>query len=94
MSQEKTHIVSYKTHVFVLLSLLVLTAISVAITRIELGPLNTAAALVVASIKATIVLAWFMHLKFESRFYTLMVSAVFLLFVLVILVTFFDYSYR
>ncbi|MEE4176860.1 MAG: cytochrome C oxidase subunit IV family protein [Bacteroides sp.] len=94
MSQEKHHIVSYKTHVFVLLALLVLTALSVAITRVELGPLNTAAALLIACIKATIVLAWFMHLKFESRFFTVMVSAVIILFLLVILVTFFDYSYR
>lgn len=94
MSQETTHIVSYKTQVFVLLSLLVLTAISVAITRLEMGPFNTAAALLIASIKASIVLAWFMHLKFESRFFTVMVAAVFILFLLVILVTFFDYSYR
>ncbi len=94
MSEEKHHIVSYRTHVFVLLALLVLTGISVAITRLEMGPMNTLAAMIIAGIKATIVLAWFMHLKFESRFFAFMVSAVVVVFLLVLLVTFFDYSYR
>lgn len=94
MSEEKHHILSYKTHVIVLLALLVLTSISVAITRLEMGPLNTAAAMLIAGLKAAIVLTWFMHLKFESRFFTLMVLAVMVLFILVLIVTFFDYSYR
>ena len=94
MSEEKHHIVSYKTQFMVLLALLVLTAISVFITRFELGPHNTLAAMLVAGTKAAIVLAWFMHLKFESRFFTVMVSAVVVIFLLVLFVTFFDYSYR
>ena len=94
MSEEKHHIVSYRTHFFVLVALLVLTAVSVLITRLEMGPLNTAAALLIAGTKAAIVLAWFMHLKFESRFFAFMVSAVILIFILVLVVTFFDYSYR
>lgn len=94
MSAEKNYITGYSTHFFVLLALLALTAISVAITRLEMGPLNTAAALLIAGIKAAIVLAWFMHLKFESRFFAIMVIAVVLIFILVLVVTFFDYSYR
>jgi len=94
MSEEKHHIVSYKTHFFVLVALLILTTTSVLITRLEMGPLNTAAAMLIAGTKAAIVLAWFMHLKFESRLFLLMVSAVIVLFILVIIVTFFDYSYR
>ncbi len=94
MSGEKKHITTYSTHFFVLLALLILTTISVAITRLEMGPLNTAAALLIAGIKATIVLAWFMHLKFESRLFVFMVAAVVLILVLVLVVTFFDYSYR
>jgi len=94
MSEEKHHIVSFKTQFMVLLALLLLTAISVFITRFELGPFNTLAAMLVAGTKAAIVLAWFMHLKFESRLFIVMVSAVVVLFLLVLFVTFFDYSYR
>jgi cytochrome c oxidase subunit IV len=94
MSEEKPHITSFQTQGWVLLALVVLTAISVAITRLEMGPLNTTAALVVAGLKALIVLTWFMHLKFEIRLFTVFVIAIFALIVLVIIVTFFDYSYR
>lgn len=94
MSGEKHNTTGYSTHFIVLLALLVLTAISVAVTRLELGPLNTAAALLIAGIKATIVLAWFMHLKYESRLLVFMVAAVVVILILVIIVTFFDYSYR
>lgn len=94
MSEEKHHIVSFKTQFMVLLALLVLTAISVLITRFEMGSFNTLAAMLVAGTKAAIVLAWFMHLKFESRFFVVMVAAVIVIFLLVLFVTFFDYSYR
>lgn len=94
MSEETPHVTSYKTIVFVLLALLVLTGISVALTSLELGPWNTAAALIVASLKALIVLIWFMHLKFEDWLFSLLTAATFALIVLVIIVTFFDYSYR
>jgi cytochrome c oxidase subunit IV len=94
MSDEKPHITSYKTLALTLLALLVITAASVGITRIELGPLNTAAALILASIKALIVLVVFMHLKFETPLFSWLTAAVFVLIVLVIIVTFFDYSFR
>lgn len=94
MSEETPHVTSYKTLALVLVSLLVLTAISVAITRLELGAWNVTAALVVAGIKALIVMTWFMHLKFESWLFSILTAAVFVLIFLVIIVTFFDYSYR
>jgi cytochrome c oxidase subunit IV len=93
MSKEK-HISSYKSHVMVLMALLVLTFITVAITRIELGPLNTLVAMLVAGSKATIVLLWFMHLKFDDKIYAIFTAFIFVLFLLVLYVTFFDYSYR
>lgn len=94
MSEEKTHIVPYKTQVIVLFALLVLTGITVAVTRLEFGALNTLIAMLVAGIKATIVLAWYMHLKYEKRLLPMLVAGVVILFLLVLFVTFFDYSYR
>jgi cytochrome c oxidase subunit 4 len=94
MSEHKSHVTGYGTHLTVLATLLVLTAITVGITRFELGPLNTSAAMLIAGVKGFIVLAWFMHLKFESSFYKIMVTLVIAVFLLILFVTFFDYWFR
>ncbi len=94
MSQEKSHISSYQSHVFVLLALLALTAISVAVTTLELRRLDTLVAMLIAATKAAIVLVWFMHLKFDNKLYAIFTVLVLVVFLLVLYVTFFDYSYR
>lgn len=94
MSEEKHHISSYRSHALVLGTLLLLTVATVAVTSVELGPLNILAAMLIAATKAAIVLTWFMHLKFDDRIYALFTTFVFVLFLLVLFVTFFDYSYR
>ncbi len=94
MSEETTHMVPYRTQIAVLLALLVLTGLSVAITQLEFGSYNTLAAMLLAGAKAVIVLAWYMHLKYEKQLFPVMVAAVFVIFLLVLFVTFFDYSYR
>lgn len=96
MSKDSNHkhIVPYRTYGIVLAALLFLTAITVLITRIQLGALNTAAALLIASIKGLIVLLFFMHLKFDKKIYAIMVAIVMIVFAAVIIITFFDYLYR
>ena len=74
--------------------LLSLTALSVGMAELHLGALSVAIALIVASVKGTTVLTFFMHLKYESLFFKIMVSGVFLLYLLVIISLFFDYSFR
>ncbi len=91
---NNTHISSYQSHVKVLLSLLVLTMVTVLLTWFDFGILTIAVTLLVASVKATIVLTWFMHLKFESAIIRGMVIGVFALFTLVLTITFIDYSFR
>jgi len=94
MSEDKNHIVAYKDHILVLLLLITLTGLTVAITSVELGPYNTAAAMVIASIKALIVLLYFMHLRFDQKIYRFMTTIVLLIFIAVVVITFFDYLYR
>ncbi len=94
MSERKSHITGYATYLLVLVVLLALTALTVIITRFELGPYNTSAAMLIAGLKGFVVLAYFMHLKFESSFYKIMVTLVIAIFLLVLFITFFDYSYR
>jgi cytochrome c oxidase subunit 4 len=94
MDNHTTHIVPYKTYVVILLALLSFTALSILITSYDLGPLAVSAALLFASLKTTLVLLYFMHLKFESKFIGIMVAIVLLVFLIVIVITFLDYSYR
>lgn len=94
MSSEKHHISTYTSHAMVLIALLVLTFITVFVTEINFGAFSVGVALIVASVKVAIVLTYFMHLKYESRFTKLMVSGVFVIFALVVIITFIDYLLR
>lgn len=94
MKNHDDHITSYSLNWTVLLVLLLLTTTSILIIKFHLGAFTVAAALLLASVKATIVLAYFMHLKFENLLLRLMVLGVFLLFAIVIVITFIDYYFR
>ena len=94
MKQGEVHISSYFSHGIVLVILLVLTTISVLVTGWHLGALTVAVALVIASVKVFTVLTYFMHLKSESLFLKLLVTGVFVLYGLVIIITFIDYLLR
>jgi cytochrome c oxidase subunit 4 len=94
MKNEEIHISSYTSHVIVLIVLLILTTISVTVTGFHLGAFSVAAALIIASIKVRTVIYYFMHMRFESLFMKLMVSAVFVIFSLIIIITFIDYLLR
>ena len=91
---EKNHIVPYSTYLIVLAVLIVLTIVSVGVTRIYLGPLTVAMALLIATVKSSFVLSIFMHLKFEKRFFAFAVLAVILLIAVVIGITLMDYLFR
>ena len=94
MSEHKNHISSYKSQFVVLLTLILLTVLTVTITSVHLGPFNTAAAMLIATVKASIVLLYFMHLKFDEKIYRFMVTLVFAIYSVVIIITFLDYLYR
>ncbi|MDD2898436.1 MAG: cytochrome C oxidase subunit IV family protein [Desulfuromonadaceae bacterium] len=91
---DSNHIVSYKKLTVVWLVLLSLTVLTVAITRVELGGYKVAGALAIACIKAGLVIAVFMHMKYEGAllrwllFLALATLAIFIGF------TFFDVLYR
>jgi cytochrome c oxidase subunit IV len=94
MKNEKSHISSYLSLGVVLVVLLILTTISVTATGWHLGPFTVALALIIASVKVATVIINFMHVKFESLFIKLMISGVFVVYALVIVITFIDYYLR
>ena len=94
MSEHATHITSYKTLGIILLTLLFLTCITILVTSIELHVWNVVLALVIAGVKGFFVVTYFMHIKHENMLLKILVAMVFILFALIIVITFFDYLYR
>lgn len=94
MSNHGNHISSDSLNWKVLIVLLILTTLSILAIKIHIGAFTVALALLLASVKVTIVLTYFMHLKFENSLLRLMVAGVFLLFAVVIAITFIDYYFR
>ena len=60
-------IVSPRVYVAVFLALLVLTAATIAAAYMDLGPLNLPVALAIASVKGTLVVLYFMHVRWNTR---------------------------
>jgi cytochrome c oxidase subunit 4 len=67
MDSVEQHLTSYKTLGLVLAALLVLTGITIGVSSIDLGIFNVFIALGIACIKVSLVLLFFMHLKYEGR---------------------------
>jgi cytochrome c oxidase subunit 4 len=74
------HVGSYRQYLTIFFALIFFTLLTVGIARVHLGPANLAVAVVVASIKAVLVCVFFMHLKDDNRFNSL-VLVVSLLFI-------------
>ena len=94
MKNNENHVSSDSLNWTVLVILLILTTISILAIKFHLGAFTVALALILASIKVSIVLTYFMHLKYENLLLRLMVGGVFLLFAVVIAITFIDYYFR
>lgn len=81
-----THVESTRVYVGVFALLLVFTGVTIAISQVDLGPLNTVAALLIAGVKALLVVLYFMHLRHSSRLIWLVAGAgVFWLAILLVL---------
>ena len=75
MSEEHAHIVPYKTFAIVWIGLLILTGITVAVAQYNLGAMNIWVALGIATLKSGLVVAVFMHMKYENRLFKLSLFA-------------------
>lgn len=95
-SKEKQHIVSYKENFGTWLGLMLLTALTVAVSVVNasLITLTVVTALVIATTKAILVAYYFMHLKFDHKLYRIMLLIITLLFSSFMLLTVIDYISR
>jgi cytochrome c oxidase subunit 4 len=94
-TDAQTPLVSYTTYVVVWLALIVLLAATITIARAHLlVKYSVLAPLIIASIKAGLVLAYFMHLKYEGRFLKVMLLVAVITLTAFIALTFVDVWYR
>jgi cytochrome c oxidase subunit IV len=79
-AEPLAHVVDARVLVAVFAGLIVLTAITVAVSYFDFGAMNLLVAMSVATVKAALVALWFMHLRYDSPFYAFLflVAIVFL----------------
>ncbi len=61
------HVVSRKTYIVIWGALMALMILTAGLSRIDLGEWSTVVALVIAAIKALLVILFFMHVRYESQ---------------------------
>lgn len=94
MSEHQHEPVPYRTFVMIWAVLLLLTAITVAVSRVHLGALNVWVALGVASIKSSLVIFFFMHLRQESQLFKICLLIMLVILAIFVGMTFLDVLYR
>jgi cytochrome c oxidase subunit IV len=88
------HIVTRKTYFSIFGALMVLTAVTVAVAYFDLGAMNTVVALAIAVLKATLVILFFMHVKYSNKLTKLVVISGFFWFLILVGLTLSDYLSR
>jgi len=93
-SDHEHHIVSPKVYVAIFFSLLLFTGLTVAASYLEMGIFNPIVALGIAVIKATLVVLFFMHVKYSTKLTKLTVGAGLFTFIVLVGMTLSDYITR
>ena len=88
------HVMSVPTHWAVFGALLALLVITIAIAFVNLGALGVAVAMTIATIKAVLIILYFMHVKFSSKLIWIFSSAAFYWLLILLALTFNDYFTR
>ena len=92
--EQEHHIVSPKVYLAIFAALLVLTALTVAASFVEMGIFNPIVALAIAVVKSTLVVLFFMHVKYSTKLTKLTVGAGLFTFIVLVGMTLSDYITR
>lgn len=91
---SSVHVSPLRTYITIFIALMVLSAITVGAAFVNLGSFNPIVALAIACFKATLVILYFMHVKYSSSLVKLTV-VLSLFFVLILFAeTLMDYATR
>lgn len=88
------HPVGYRIYIYTWVGLLILTGITIYVAGLQLGRLSIFGAIFIASLKASLVLYLFMHLKYEEQIFKVLILIVVATLTVIIGLTFLDVGYR
>lgn len=91
---SETHVVPIRIYLMVFFSLMLLTATTVYVSFVDLGSLNNVVALGIAVLKASLVILFFMHVRYSTRLTTLVLAAGVFWLVIMVSLTLTDYMTR
>jgi cytochrome c oxidase subunit 4 len=81
-----SHVVPLRTYYLIFLTLMAFTGITVAVAFVDLGPMNVVVAMTIAVLKATLVVLFFMHVKYSTKLtWAVVIGSVFWLGILIVM---------
>ncbi len=92
--EARAHVAPVRLYLGVFGALLALTLATVAVSYVHLGAFNLAIAAVIATAKASLVVLYFMHLKWDVRFHAVVLLGALLLLGFFLAYTLNDTTYR
>lgn len=90
----REHIVSPKVYYAIFAALALLTVVTWSVAKLDLGKMNAVVAMTIAVIKATLVVLYFMHVRYSSRLTWVFVGAGFFWLAIMVALTLSDYMTR
>jgi cytochrome c oxidase subunit 4 len=91
---EEHHLVPYKAYVAVWLALCTLTLVTIGAGYADLKHMGILVAMLIATVKVTLVILYFMHIRYEGKVLAWFLIAGFGTYAIFIALTFADYYYR
>ena len=94
MNEKDKNITGYRTYFIVWVCLLILTAATVAVSNLKLGKHGALTSIFIASVKAGLILLFFMHLKYERFLIKAMLLLTIMTIAVIVGLTFSDVWFR
>ena len=94
MENEKKNLRPFSNYLMIWFCLLMLTGVTVTVAGLNLGQLSVLGAIIIATVKSTLVILFFMHIKYEDRVFKIMLGLAVVTLVVIMVLTFVDTSLR
>jgi len=86
--------IAYAKYLMVWFALLLFTGVTITVAGLEFGQWSALAAIIIATVKGTLVLFYFMHLKYESALFKVALMVALLTLTIILVLTFADIAFR
>jgi len=84
----------FSSYLTIWLGLLMLTGVTVMVAGLHLGSLSVYGAILIAAVKGSLVVLYFMNIKYEDKVFKIMLAVAIFTLVVILLLTFADTAYR